>query len=182
MRTLKVFESISIDGYFADAHGDMSFAHAVVPDPEFLAWVDQNASDGGELLFGRKTYEMMAGFWTSPAAMQRQPAVAHGMTAAKKYVVSKTIKPTWANTQLLEGDPVAVVRALKHTDGAPLVILGSGSLVATLGKAGLIDEYQFVVIPTALGSGRTVFAQRQNLRLVDQRTFKNGNVVLSYAV
>lgn len=181
MRSLKVFESISIDGYFADANGDMSFAHAVAPDPEFGAWVGQNASSGGELLLGRVTYEMMASFWTSPAAAQQMPAVAKGMNAARKYVATRSLTPTWNNTQRLEGDAVAAVRALKAHEGPPLVVLGSGTLVAALGEAGLVDEYQFVVIPAALGGGRTLFTKGTELRLVDQRAFQNGNVVLTYA-
>lgn len=181
MRLLKVFESISVDGYFTDASGDMSFAHAVAPDPEFFAWVGQNASRGRELLFGRKTYQMMEAFWTSPEAHARMPAVATGMNGARKFVVSTTIRPTWANSELVEGDLVQAVGALKRGDGPPIVVLGSGSVVAALGAAGLVDEYQFVVIPTALGGGRTVFASGQQLRLVDHRAFKNGNVVLTYA-
>ncbi|HEY8945366.1 MAG TPA: dihydrofolate reductase family protein [Polyangiaceae bacterium] len=181
MRRLKVFESISIDGYFTDKTGDMSFAHAVAPDPEFFAWVGKNASAGRELLFGRKTYQMMEAFWTSPEAKERMPVVAKGMNAARKYVASRTIAPRWANSQLVEGDLVRGVGALKEGDGPPIVILGSGSVVATLGEAGLIDEYQFVVIPAALGGGRTLFSESQKLRLVDQRSFANGNVVLTYA-
>jgi len=61
------------------------------------------------------------------------------------------------------------------------VILGSGSVVSALGEAGLVDEYQLVVIPAALGGGRTLFPKNKKLRLVDQRGFKNGNVVLTYA-
>lgn len=181
MRTLKVFESISVDGYFTDAAGDMSFAHAVANDPEFFAWVGQNASSNGELLFGRKTYQMMESFWTTPEAHERMPAVAKGMNSARKHVATRTITPTWANSARLEGDLADAVRALKRADGPPLVILGSGSVAAALGEAGLVDEYQFVVIPMALGAGRTVFTKPQTLRLVEHRAFKNGNVVLTYA-
>jgi hypothetical protein len=60
MRTVRVFESISIDGFFTDASGDMGWAHRGSDDPEFAAFVSGNASSGGALLFGRKTYEMMA--------------------------------------------------------------------------------------------------------------------------
>lgn len=180
MRTLKVFESISIDGYFTDAHGDMSFAH-VPPDPEFGAWVGENAGSGGELLFGRKTYEMMASFWPTPLAAQQMPEVAKGMNASKKYVATKTLRPTWENTHRLEGPLVDAVRALKAEEGPPIVVLGSGSVVAQLGEAGLVDQYQLVVIPVALGAGRTLFSARQKLRLVEQRAFPNGNVVVTYA-
>src|ERR1700756_455615 len=106
MKTLRVFESVSVDGSFTDASGDMGFAHAGRQDPEFAAWVSGNASSGGELLFGRKTYQMMEAFWPTPAAAAQMPAVAQGMNAARKYVASRTITPTWNNTHLLDGDLV----------------------------------------------------------------------------
>src|SRR6478609_10038138 len=94
VRKLHVFESISADGYFTDAQGDMSWAHAGREDAEFADWVNGNASSGGELLFGRKTYQMMEAFWPTPLAAQQMPAVAAGMNAAKKYVATRTIRPT----------------------------------------------------------------------------------------
>lgn len=181
MKKLRVFESISIDGYFTDPASDMGWAHAAPDDPEFTAWISDNASGGGELLFGRKTYQMMEAYWPTPLAAQQMPAVAKGMNAAKKHVASRTIQPTWSNTHLLEGELVQAVRALKAGAGPGITLLGSGSLAAQLGAAGLVDEYQFVVIPVALGAGRTVFGQKCALRLVDQRAFRCGKVVLTYA-
>jgi len=70
MRKLRIFESISIDGYFTDAEGDMNWAHAGREDAEFGAWVGGNASSGSELLFGRKTYEQMVSYWPTPMAAQ----------------------------------------------------------------------------------------------------------------
>src|SRR5262245_56079775 len=106
MRRLRVFESISVDGYFCDAAGSVDWAHAGREDAEFGAWVGQNASSGGELLFGRKTYQMMEAFWPTPLAAQQMPEVAKGMNAARKYVVSRTLMPAWSNTRRLEGDLV----------------------------------------------------------------------------
>jgi dihydrofolate reductase len=182
MRQLRVFESISIDGYFTDANDDMSWAHAGREDVEFSQWVGGNASSGGELLFGRKTYQMMEAFWPTSLASEQMPEVARGMNTAKKYVISKTIQPTWNNTQLLPGDPVKAVHELKKVDGPNIAILGSGSIAAILGEAGLVDEYQFVIIPIALGGGRSVFAKKCTLRLIDQHSFRCGNVAVTYAV
>lgn len=177
---LRVFESISIDGYFTGANDDNSFAYAVPPDPEFMAWVSQNAQSGSALLFGRKTYEQMAAFWPTPMAAGQMPEVAKGMNAATKYVASRTIRPTWTNTTLLEGELVSAVKKLKAHE-RDITVLGSGSIAAQLGEAGLVDEYQFVVIPVALGAGRTVFTAGSGLRLVEQRAFRNGNVAVTYA-
>lgn len=181
MKKLRAFESISVDGYFTDGDGQIGWAHAQRQDPEFVAWVGANASSGGELLFGRKTYQQMEAFWPTPMAAAQMPEVAKGMNAALKYVASRTIEPTWQNTHLLKGDLVAAVRELKAGDGPGIAILGSGSVTAQLGAAGLIDEYQFVIIPVALGAGRTVFTNGRGLRLIDQRAFRNGNVVVTYA-
>ncbi len=181
MRKLRVFESISIDGYFTGVNNDLSWAHVARQDAEYTNWVGTNASSGGELLFGRKTYELMEAFWPTPVAAQQMPEIAKGMNAARKYVVSRTIQPTWNNSSLLEGDLVEAVRNLKSCEGPDIAVLGSGSIAAQLGEAGLVDEYQFVIIPVALGGGRTVFTNGRNLRLVAQRAFSCGNVVVTYA-
>ena len=180
MTMLRVFESISVDGYFTDAENGLAWAHAT-DDAEFDAWVAGNASQGGELLLGRKTYQMMEAFWPTPLAAERMPVVAKGMNAAKKYVASRTIRPTWNNSHLLEGDLIDAVRALKAKTAKGLTLLGSGTVAAQLGAAGLVDEYQLVIVPVALGGGRTVFSKRCDLRLIDQRTFRCGNVVVTYA-
>jgi dihydrofolate reductase len=180
VRKLRVFESISVDGYFTDADGDISWAHAGREDAEFADWVGANASSGGELLFGRKTYQMMEAYWPTALAANQMPVVANGMNAAKKYVASRTIQPTWNNTRLLDGDLVQSVRAVKASVGPDITVLGSGSIAAQLGEAGLVDSYQFVIVPIALGSGRTVFTQARKLRLVDHHVFRCGNVVVTY--
>jgi dihydrofolate reductase len=181
MRKLRVFESISVDGYFTDANGDMSWAHTGRDDPEFNEWVGGNASSGGDLLLGRKTYQMMEAFWPTQIAAQQMPVVAEGMNAMRKYVVSKTVQPTWNNTHLLRGELVESVSDLKESGGPDITILGSGSIAAQLGEAGLVDEYQFVIVPVALGGGRTAFANTRNLQLLNQRAFRCGNVVITYA-
>ena len=181
MRKLHVFESVSLDGYFVDAQGGMSWAHAGGDDPEFAAWVSGNASSASDLLFGRKTYQMMASWWPSPMAAAQMPAVAAGMNAARKYVLSRTLETVdWSNSELLTGDALEAVRALKAQAGPDITILGSGEVVAQLGAAGLIDRYQFAIVPVALSGGRTLFSAPQKLRLQDYRTFGNGKVVVSY--
>ena len=182
MRRLRVFESISIDGYFCDAHGGMQWAHAGSDDPEFVSWVGGNASSGGELLFGRVTYEQMRAWWPTPAAAAAMPVVAKGMNAATKWVASRTSRALdWSGARVLDGELVAAVRALKASEGPGIAVLGSGSVAAQLGAAGLVDEYQFVIVPVALGGGRTVFSAEKRLTLQHSRTFKNGRVVVTYA-
>jgi dihydrofolate reductase len=182
MRRLVVFNHVSLDGYFVDAQGDMSWAHA--GDAEWNAFVEGNATMGGELLFGRVTYDLMASYWPTPLALENDPIVAERMNALPKVVFSRTMdRPSWSNTRLVKGDIAAEVRKMKDTPGPDTVIFGSGTIVAQLAQAGLIDEYQIVVNPVVLGAGRTMFdgiKQKQVLKLTRTRTFGNGNVLLCY--
>jgi dihydrofolate reductase len=182
MRKLLVFNSVTADGYFTDKKGDMSWAHR--QDPEWDSFVANNAKSGGELIFGRVTYEMMAGFWPSPMAAQQFPDVAKGMNEAPKVVFSTTLdQADWNNTRLIKGDIENEVRKLKEESGDQLVVMGSGTIVSQLAQAGLVDEYQMVLNPIVLGGGRTMFEgvkSKVSLKLTNSRTFKNGNVLLTY--
>lgn len=184
MRKLTVFNNVSLDGYFTDAHGDMSWAHK--QDAEWGEFTAQNAGGEAELLFGRVTYEMMASFWPTPKAAQIAPAVAEGMNRMRKTVFSRTLTSvTWQNSQLINGDLVTEVRRLKAQGGPDMLLMGSGQIIAQLTDARLIDEYQIVVTSTVLGSGRTMFEGvrgRPNLSLQRTRSFSNGNVVLWYSI
>jgi dihydrofolate reductase len=182
MRKLMVFNSMSLDGFIADTKGDMSWAHK--QDEEWNSFMARNASGDGVLVFGRKTYEMMAGYWPTPVAAQNSPLVAKRMNELQKIVFSRTMeKASWQNTTLLKGGLVEDVRRLKQEAGANLVILGSASIVAQLSDARLIDEYQIAVGSIALGGGKSMFAgigEKLALKLVSTRSFQNGNVFLTY--
>ena len=166
MRRLIVFNNVSLDGYFTGSNGDFSWAHQGTDDAEYQAFVAENASGGGQLLLGRITYELMASYW--PTADQDPSALKQA---------------TWSNSQLVRGDVAAEVRKLKNEPGPGMAILGSGAIVAQLAPEGLIDEYQVMVNPVVLGSGRTMFAgipAKLNLKLTKTRPFRNGKVLLSY--
>jgi dihydrofolate reductase len=181
MRTLMMFNSISLDGYFTD-NGDMDWAHS--QDEEWNRFTSENASGETEFIFGRKTYEMMAAFWPTPQAKEMLPAVAASMNRTSKNVVSRSLQTlAWENSRLLEGDLVSGVRRLKQQAGPNLLVMGSGEVVAQLSGARLIDDYQLVVVPIVLGHGRSLFdgvTGRPRLKLAQHRAFRNGNVVLSY--
>ena len=183
MRKLLVFNQITLDGYFTGENGDMSWAHK--QDPEWTAFASENASGGGELLFGRVTYDMMQSFWPTPQALKTAPVVAERMNSLPKVVCSRTLeKATWNNTRVLKGDLVTEVQKLKQEPGPGLALMGSGSIVAQLTQARLIDEYQLVILPVVIGKGRTLFegvSDKLDLKLSKTRTFQNGNVVLWYA-
>ncbi len=182
MRRLMVFNQISLDGYFTDSNGDMSWAHR--QDPEWNEFVAGNASGGGELLFGRITYDLMKSFWPTPAAAEAFPVVAKQMNDLPKVVFSRTIdKARWNNTKLVKDNIAAEVRKMKNEPGMDMVIMGSGSIVSQFAQEGLIDEYQIVVNPIVLGSGRTMFdgiRRPLSLKLTRTRSFGNGNVLMCY--
>jgi dihydrofolate reductase len=184
MRELIAFTNVTLDGYFAGPNGDLSWAHKGKQDAEWNAFVAENAQSGGQLLLGRVTYELMASYWPTPQALENDPVVAEGMNNLPKVVFSRTLdKASWKNTKLVKGDMAAAVRKLKQEPGKGMALLGSGSVVSQLAQAGLIDEYQIVVNPVALGEGKTLFAgikEKLNLKLTRTRTFANGNALLCY--
>jgi dihydrofolate reductase len=183
MRKLIVFNQMSVDGRFVDADGDMSWAKDN-NDAEFNKFSSQNAKSGGVLLFGRVTYELMASFWPTPQAKKNLPIVAERMNSLPKVVFSRTLKKaSWNNTTLIKGDLVAEIRRMKNEPGEGMTILGSGTIVSQLALEDLIDEYQIVVSPIALGGGRTMFESikgKLNLKLTKSRIFRNGKVFLCY--
>ena len=186
MRELHVFENLTLDGYFTGEDCDLSWAHTRrTEDEEWNDFVAGNAGGGGTLLLGRVTYEMMKAYWPSPKAKQEAPEIAEGMNRMEKVVFSRRLAESdWSNTRFIKGDLAAEVRKLKAArDDGGITILGSGSIVAQLAPTGLIDAYQLVVNPIAIGKGRSLFeGVKEPLTLASPkaRAFRNGNVLLSY--
>ena len=184
MRRLVAFTHVTLDGYFADSKGDMSWAHKDPHDVEWNAFVAENASGGGVLLFGRVTYELMASFWPTAMAAQSAPVVAERMNQLPKVVFSTTLdQASWNNTRLVSSDLVLEIRRLKNESGPGMAILGSGSIIGQLAPEHVIDEYQMILDPVALGNGRSMFhgiKDPLDLKLTKTRTFRNGKVYLCY--
>lgn len=106
-----------------------------------------------DLLLGRKTYDIFAGYWP-----QHDEGPGVPINKAKKYVASTTLKnPGW-NTEVLQGDVPAAVKALKEQDGPELQVHGSGNFIQTLLKHDLIDELWLKIYPVTLGNGKRLFA------------------------
>ena len=108
-----------------------------------------------DLVLGRRTYDIFAAYW--PHASEEQGA--KPLNDATKHVASRS-RPTleWRNSVLIEGDAAEGVAALKQQDGPELQVHGSGNLVQTLLRHGLVDEYRLWVFPLVIGSGKRLFA------------------------
>ena len=182
MRRLMVFNSVTLDGYFSGADGDISWAHRNGDDAEWNGFVADNAKGESVLMFGRVTYDLMASYWPTPMAMQNDPAIAGRMNALPKVVFSRTLeRAPWQNTTVMKGDLETDVRTIKNQPGPDIAILGSGTIVTQLARRKLIDEFQVVVNPVVLGRGRTMFeGTTAQLKLTRTRTFRNGNVLMCY--
>jgi len=182
MAQLTSFMQVSVDGCYADATGDMSFAHR--DDDESRAFMTENAMGGGMLVFGRVTYEQMAQYWPTALAAENAPAAAASINAMPKVVFSRTLKQTtWQNSRVVKGELVREIRKLKAESKVGIAILGSGSVVAALARENLIDRYQLMIVPVVLGDGKRFLEgveTRPRLTLEKSRTFRNGNVFVTY--
>jgi dihydrofolate reductase len=184
MRKVFLFNLMSIDGYFADKDGGLEW-HNV--DDEFNEFAVEQMSQTGDIIFGRKTYEMMYAYW--PGALDdstisgEDKKVAQFMNDRPKLVVSRTLdKVDWNNTTLVKDSVPEAIRKLKEQPGKDIIILGSANLASSLIPEGLIDEFHILLNPVVLGEGKPLFLNKDklNLKLVSNRTFQSGNVLLCY--
>ncbi len=181
MGKITTFNFTTLNGYYKGPQGEISWHKHEKEESEFS---QEGLSKKNILLFGRMTYQMMAGFWPTAAGMANDPIVAKGMNEAEKIVFSRTLKNAdWNNTSLIKENMLDEIRKLKKTSAKDMTILGSGSIVAALAEEGLIDEYQIMIDPVALGDGGTLFSglkKQLDLKLVNTRVFKSGVVLLCY--
>ncbi|NML21158.1 dihydrofolate reductase [Pseudoflavitalea sp. G-6-1-2] len=181
MRKLKVFNFLTLNGYYKGPDDDISWNNH---DHEENEHAKKGLYADNILLFGRVTYEMMAGFWPTSQALQQMPEIAKGMNSAEKIVFSSTLKnPQWEHTSVIGKDIVSAIRAMKQSAGKDLTILGSGSIISQFADAELIDEFELMINPVALGSGTSFLHNIKNtlsLQLITTRVLKNGCIVLNY--
>lgn len=184
MRKIGVFNFMTLDGYFEGPEKGEYAWHKHEQSSEEAEYAADNMQHNSVLLFGRLTYDQMVSFWPTENAVKMFPEVANGMNKAEKIVFSNTLKKSdWNNTQIIGGNIVEEVRKLKSTRGNDMTILGSGSIVTQFAENSLIDEFQFMIDPVAIGSGTSIFKgiKRQlDLKLVSTKTFEDGVVIVTY--
>lgn len=178
MRKLIMWNLMSLDGYIEGPNRDIKW-HSDFWGPELEKLSIEQGKEIGALLFGRVTYDLMAGYW--PAAEKSD--VADYMNALPKYVFSRSLKKAdWNNTTLLKGNPATEVAKLKRENDKDIFVFGSADLSSHLMP--LFDEYRVGVAPFFLGSGSPLFKKQDDaakLKLLGADKHSTGVVVLRYA-
>ena len=151
-------------------------------DPAMQEAMGARMSSTWSLLAGRTTYEQFADYWPR----QAPNPFAEALTRVQKYVASTTLTEPlpWENSTLLKGDAADAVAGLKEETRENLVVFGSGVLVRSLLRRGLVDEFVLLLHPLALGSGRRLFpgsgTAPSAFRLVDSTTTATGVIIATY--
>lgn len=186
MRKLVVFNLVTLDGYIAGPNGEIDW-HNV--DDEFQDFTHERLKNKifDTLIFGRVTYDLMAGFWPSPAALAEDPITAEYMNTTPKIVFSKTLGevtdgPHWKNVTVFKEIEGEMIQELKNKPGGDIGIFGSSTIIGRFAALNLIDEYQLLLNPIVLGVGKPLFKDfpKTGMRLLETRPFRNGNVFLRY--
>ena len=184
MRRLVYSMAVSLDGFVEGPGRELDWS---TPDEELHRFWNDQARATTTALYGRRLYELMAGFWpTADADPAAPPTIAEFAAlwrAMPKVVFSSTLEEVGWNSRLVRGDVVAEVERLKSEPGGDMDV-GGPTLAAALIARGLVDEFGLVVHPVVLGAGTPFFPsleRRLALRLVDSRRFASGVVYLRYA-
>ena len=175
MRKVIVTEFLTLDGVYEDS---TSWQRGYRPDDG--PFKHEELFESGGLLLGRVTYEGFAAYWPTAGGTG---AFGERMNSLPKFVATTTLKTLEWNATALEGDIAAAVQALKQQDGQNLLVYGSGILVQTLLRCGLVDELRLMVYPLVLGRGKRLFAdgERLPLELIASRNLGAGVLLLTYA-
>jgi len=181
MRKITAGLFISLDGVVEDPQ-DWHFPYF---NDEMGAAVDAQLGSADTLLLGRKTYDSFAGAWPErEVAGEEDAAMAKALGDARKIVVSnQQLEFTWRNSEVLKGDLVEAIVALKNEPGeSNIAMSGSVSVVRQLLAAGLVDELHLLVHPIAVRKGMRLFDEGEPLplTLISSQTFKTGVLNLVY--
>lgn len=182
MRTLIVTEFITLDGVVEAPGGEPTHPHSgwTVPCsvPELYAYKLQETLEAESLLLGRITYQGFSTAWS-----QRTGEFADKMNAMPKHVVTTTLRDLGWNATTVTGDIPAAVTSLKTSDGGPILVAGSATLVRTLLIRGLVDELRLMVFPIMIGGGLTIFPDQRDkiaLELTDLVRYSSGVLLQVY--
>jgi dihydrofolate reductase len=182
MRDLIITENITVDGVIEATENWFGPAGTDDADQsDHIAAMGEQMRAADAFLAGRRTFEQFREYW--PAQVDDdETGVAEYLNRVHKYVVSSTLEdPGWEPTTVLRGEDD--IAALKETSGGDIVVTGSMTLVRSLVRSGLVDEYRLFVYPVVVGRGTRLFADATavpRLTLVETRPFRSGVVLLRY--
>jgi len=188
MRKLIVEEWISLDGFAADPSGQLDFFTSLTPEQNKHSDQDQLTFLEGvdTIILGRITYQLFVDYW--PTTASDGEIIAPQLNGLPKIVFSNTLKDApwgrWPAASIITGDAVPEIKKLKSLPGKNMVIWGSISLVQSLMKENLVDEYHLQVCPVITGGGRKLFAETgimNQLQLRKVRHYDTGLVFLNYS-
>jgi dihydrofolate reductase len=170
MGRIVVSEFVSVDGYYADDTGGLDW---VTADDEHHNYSIALLEDTALLLFGRATWEIFQAYWPriggDPGAPQHELAVGALLDRIPKVVFSSTLSTDEWLTTVRPTAVAAEIAALRDQADGDVVIFGSGRFVQAIGRLGLIDEYQLLIQPVALGAGLPLFEPGRKVDLVLDR-------------
>jgi dihydrofolate reductase len=182
MRKLIASEFLTLDGVMEDPHKWMNGIHFTFWNDEQMKYASDLLFESDALLLGRVTYEGFAAAW--PGRGGQGDAYADRVNSIPKYIASKTLKTLeWENSHLLEGDVVDAVAKLKQEPSENILLFGSPTLLRTLARHGLVDEYRLWIDPIVVGKGRRLFEDGVDpavLKLADVTDFGSGVIALCY--
>lgn len=183
MRKLIMWNLMSLDGYFqGEQNWDLSF-HQLVWGPELEKLSIEQLASADYLVFGRKTYEGMAAYWTK--AENSASTVGKLMNSLPKLVFSKTLRSAdWNNTIIINENASSEIEQLKQQGGKDIYVFGSANLSETFINDDLFDEYRIGIAPVILGSGKPLFRQgmdTKNLSLISTQQLSTGGMILKYS-
>jgi dihydrofolate reductase len=184
MRRVQFYIQLTADGMYAEPDGGLG---PFEPAEEEHRYANDLLRDAGDAVLGRGMYDVMA-YWDEidlddPATPEVEAEFARRWRETPKHVVSRGQPPLRPNASLVSGDVVEAVHGMREGDGPPIQLGAGAELFATLAEAGLIDEYRFLIVPTAIGRGKPMFGaltEPLRLRLVATRAFPSGSVLLEY--
>ncbi len=180
MRKLKLQMQVSIDGFVAGPNSEMDWM-VWNWDTKCLEFVKELTAPVDCILLGRKLAEGFIPHWAAASAAPEADEFTRKMSETPKIVFSKTLTShEWANTRIENGDLAESVQALKAQEGGDIIAYGGADFVHSLISAGLIDELNLFVNPTAIGNGMAIFRERTNLKLIKAMPFECGITVLQY--
>ena len=186
MRKVKLSMQMTINGYVGGPNGENDWM-TWNPDAEFMEFLNSNFDSSDTILLGRKLADGFIQYWENALDKNPDTPFAKKIVDIPKVVFTKTLdKSSWNNTTLAKGNLAEEIANLKNSRNGgskDILVVGGADFVSSLIKEGLIDEYHFIINPTAISNGMTIFKSLDRLQKftpIQSKLYPGGKTVLSY--